>query len=186
MSVRPLAGALAGVALAVVACSDPFANQPQIAVATDSLALYAMTGTPAALPSALNMLAFQPVRMDGASEFDLAFDLDDAGNVIIYPVALVTVAQFRVGLRDTSAAFEEVAEAPRGTYAFEEPLVVPIGRTVIVEAQSSICQFGLSPFIYARLVVYAVDEAQRRISMALTVNPNCGFRTFLAEETPEN
>ena len=183
---RSLAGFVAGVALIVAGCDDPTGFEATAPVATDTLSIFAISGTPPSYPSALDLLNVRPTRVEAGMQFDVAFDIDEEGNAVIYPASLVsTAAPYRVGVRDTAIAFVDLARAPGGTYPFDEPVVLEPGEVAIVETQTPICQYALSPFFYSKIVVDSIDVDLRQLYLRVTIDPNCGFRSFL-EGIPRN
>ena len=183
--VRSIAGLLVGATLVAAACDDPLNPDAQIPVRTDTMAVFAMTGTPVTYPNTLDIFNFVTTRLETGAQFDLVFDIDEQGNTVLYPAPLITSAPYRIGLRDTAAAFATVTRAPTGEYEDEEPLVLEPGSTALIEAQNPQCQFSVSPFIYAKLVVDSIHTDTREIFFRLTADRNCGFRSF-EEGVPRN
>ena len=182
---RIAAGFLAGAALVAAACDDPLDPGAQIPVRTDTLSVFAMSGTPISHHNTLDIFNIITTRLETGAQFDLAFDIDEQGNTVLYPAPLITSAPYRIGLRDSSATFESILRAPTGEYEDEEPLVLEPGEVALVEAQNPNCQFSFSPFIYAKIVVDSVDAGTREIFFRMTVDRNCGYRSF-AEGIPRN
>lgn len=177
---------LATMCLVVVlnACGDPISLKATLPTSVDTLSVFALSGTPPSYPSGISILARQPVRVDGFGAFDVAFDIDAAGIAVVYPVKLVVGAGGArpVGLQKFAAAFETVLEAPSTGYDYDSPVVLAPGETVVIESahnlRSDLCQFALSPFLYAKIGVDSVSLATRTIYLKLGVDPNCGFRSF--------
>jgi hypothetical protein len=126
------------------------------------------------------------VRVDGNANFDVAFDVDDAGHAILYPVQKI-VSQIggsrKVGLRKVSGGFSDVTLAPTGTYA-DSIVVASKGDIVIVQAQRNgsgdACQFDISPYIYTKVLVDSIAVDTRTVVLQTVMDPNCGFRSFEA------
>ncbi|HEY3258098.1 MAG TPA: hypothetical protein VGJ64_04525, partial [Gemmatimonadaceae bacterium] len=138
--------------------SDPFAAQ--LPTSQDVFTLFALSGTPPAYPSGLNTYGRTPTRVDGTASFDVAFDLNAEGNAILYPVKLIvsSVGGDRpVGLRKVSGTFDQVTEAPTGTYQTDSAVVASKGEVVVVQANRGIsgdvCAFNVSPYIYTKILV---------------------------------
>lgn len=182
---RTAAGFLAGVALLAAACDDPLDPGAQIPVRTDTLSVFAMTGTPLSFHSTLDIYNITTTRLETGAQFDIAFDIDEQGNTVLYPARLITSAPYQVGLRDTTGTFESILRAPTGEYEDEEGLALAPGRTALVEVQSPNCQFTISPFIYAKIVVDSIHTDTREIFFRMTVDRNCGYRSF-EEGIPRN
>ncbi len=176
--------ALAAVVIAA-ACSDPVALKATFSTTRDTVGLYALSGTAPTLPSGLNVLARQPVRIDGFAAFDIAFDIISQQQVILYPVKLIVSAPGgvrQVGLLKVTGAFEEVLKAPASGYQADSAVVLTPGQVVVIQtAQNSgggTCAFSFSPNVFAKLAVTSIDLVNRLVRIALVVDPNCGFRSF--------
>jgi hypothetical protein len=168
------------------ACGDPTNLQASLPTAVDTLSVFALTGTPAAYPSGLAILQGQPVRVDGVASFDVAFDITPGGDAIMYPVKLVVAAPGTsrpVGLQRVAGVFDSVKAAPSAGYELDSAMVMTPGSVVVIQsahnASGDLCQFALSPNIFAKVVVDSVNTASRLIYFKLGVDPNCGFRSFV-------
>ena len=71
------------------ACGDPTSLQASLPTTVDTLSVFALSGTPPTYPSGISILARQTVRVDASALFDVALDINAAGNPVIYPVKLV-------------------------------------------------------------------------------------------------
>jgi hypothetical protein len=171
---------------AAVACKDPLSIKADQSVTTSGLSAFALTGTPPSFPSALFTPGPQIVRPDGALQFDLAFDLDPiTGKIVIIPVQLVgdkNLATRRVGLQRAGVAFADLKKAPSSGYVFDSTMVVSPGEAIAVIAPhgnaNQICYLQLSSDIFSKIVVDSVNTASRLIYFKITVDPNCGFKSF--------
>jgi hypothetical protein len=175
--------AAAVVAATALGCDDPFAPRADTPVRTDTFTVFAMSGTPASVPSAFHVIFFTPVRVDATFGFHFAFDLDSAGRVKVIPVRLVggpATANRRVGLQKATVAFDEVTRAPLRGYVYDSVLTLQERETAIVEVLADLCTFStLSQLVYAKLEILAVDPLRRLIGFRIAYDPNCGFRSFL-------
>jgi hypothetical protein len=186
MTPRRFALALIASASVLTACDDPALLRASLPTVEDVYTLFALTGTPAAYPSGLNTYVRAAVRVDGNANFDVAFDVDDAGHAILYPVQKI-VSQLggsrKVGLRKVSGGFSDVTLAPTGTYA-DSVIVASKGDIVIVQAQRNgsgdACQFDISPYIYTKVLVDSIAVDTRTVVLQTVMDPNCGFRSFEA------
>lgn len=177
---------LATMCLVVVlnACGDPTSLKANLPTSVDTLSVFALSGTPPSYPSGLSILARQRVRVDGFGAFDVALDIDAAGNAVVYPIKLVVGAGGTrpVGLQKIAADFETVLEAPNTGYNNDLPVVLAPGETVAIQSAHNgdrdICQFALSPYLYAKVGLDSVDLATRTLYVRMGVDPNCGFRSF--------
>jgi hypothetical protein len=167
------------------ACGNPTNIRANLPTSVDSLSLFALSGTPPTYPSGIAILSRQPVRVDGFASFDVAFDIDAAGNVIISPVKLVVVSpggSRPVGLLKVPGTFATALEAPKSGYELDSSLVLAPGEVVMVQTahntSGDLCQFAINPNIYAKIAVDSVNVAARTLFLRLGLDPNCGFRSF--------
>jgi hypothetical protein len=176
--------ALACIASALAACDDPFKPTAREETHTDTLVAFALTGTPADLPSALSILGREVVRPDGTLGFDVAFDLDPQGKVLLHPVRVVggpSATGRTVGMQKITGSFDNVTRAPDGGYKYDSTFVLSVGDGVVLQVlNSTFCQLEISQLIYAKLQIDVVDTSQRAIRFHMVHDPNCGFRSFLA------
>jgi hypothetical protein len=178
---------LATICVAVVlnACGDPTNIKAQLPTFVDSLSLWALSGTPPTYPSGISIPGRQVVRVDASASFDVALDINASGQPVIYPLKLVvsTPGGSRpIGLQKLPAPFEEVKAAPTAGYETDSALVVNPGETVVVQTPHNlggeICQFAISPNLYAKITVDSVNLASRILYFRMGIDPNCGFRSF--------
>jgi len=184
MTSRKFALAMVASAAILTACDDPDLLRASLPTVTDTYTVFALTGTPAAYPSGINTYVRAAVRVDGFGNFDVAFDIDDQGRAILYPVQKVVSSlsgSRRVGLRKVPGTFESVTEAPSGTYA-DSVIVASKGDVVVVQSirngSGDACQFDISPYIYTKLLVDSIAADTRTIQVEAVLDPNCGFRSF--------
>ncbi|HVF39059.1 MAG TPA: hypothetical protein VM939_04095 [Gemmatimonadaceae bacterium] len=184
MNLRKRAFAVLASASLLAACGEVENLRATLPTATDSFSIFALSGTPATYPSGINTYVRQAVRVDGNANFDVAFDINAQGNVVVYPVQRIvsTVsADRRVGLRKMTGASSEVITAPTGIYD-DTAVVVGKGEVVVVEARRNgvgdACQFDISPFIFTKLIIADIILPARTIIVQTVLNPNCGFRSF--------
>jgi hypothetical protein len=150
--------------------------------------VYALNGTPPSLPSAILLRGAIAIPITSDFNFDLALDLNDTGAVVVHTVKSVAsefVQAHRVGLDTTSRAFGDVTTSVGFKFHYDSSLVVPVGKTVVVDALDPTCSVFslLGQNIRAKFVVDSVNTAERQIYIHLFVDPNCGFRS-LAPGTP--
>jgi hypothetical protein len=168
------------------ACRSPTTLKASLPTSVDSLSVFALSGTPPTYPSGISLLARQPVRVDGFASFDVALDINAAGNAVIYPVKLVVSSpggSRPVGLLKQIAIFDSLFDAPKTGYETDSSLVIAPGEVVVVQSahntSGDLCQFALSPNIYAKIAVDSINLASRTIYLRLGLDPNCGFRSFI-------
>jgi hypothetical protein len=197
---RPRALVPAALCLAIAAasaCGDPLRVKASLATVTDTLVVYALSDTAQAhrdFPTSLATGTIvssgfgavgRPtlVPTNGDASFDVAFDLDAQGRVVIYPQRRIIVGPSTrgVGLQVVGTPFESLAEAPRSGYGYDSVAVtVTPGQTVAIQAQTVTCATTstFSPYTYSKLVVDSVAAAVPAIHFRIVVDPNCGFRSF--------
>ena len=175
------------VAVVLNACGDPTNLRATAFTTVDTLSVFALTGTPPSYPSGVSIVAGQAVRVDGFASFDVALDIDASGRAVVYPVKLIVSSpggSRPVGLQKVASGFEAVLEAPRTGYGNDASVVVAPGETVVIQAVHNgggdICQYALSPYLYAKIAVDSVSLASRTLYLRMGVDPNCGFRSFAA------
>lgn len=184
MTPRKLALALIASASILTACDDSSLLKAQLPTVQDAYIVFALTGTPAAYPSGINTYVRQAVRVDGNGNFDVAVDIDSAGNAVLYPVQKIVsslAGSRRVGLRRVDGTFESVTIAPTGTYA-DSSIVAKEGDIVVVQAVRNgvgdACQYDISPYIYTKMLVDSIAPDSRTVILQTVLDPNCGFRSF--------
>ena len=151
---------------------------------TASDTVYALNSGP---PGAANALKFFDGLVSHADQgfgFDVAFDLDGANNVVIIPVRALATSfsnPYSVALQRVNGTFQSVLEAPSEGYRADTAMTVSVGQTVVAESRDNfgVCLYALKgQSYYSKLVVNEVDPVLRRIIFTVTVNRNCGFRSF--------
>ena len=169
-------------ALGTTACDDPFAPRATSQVRTDSFLVYALSQTPITAPAAFNIVFFTTLRLEPTYGFDLVFDLDANGKVVLIPVKLIggaVTSGRQLGLQRITGPYEDVTRAPTTGYQYDSTLTLDVNEAALVELRTDICQFQTSQMVYAKLQIKAVDPASRTIVFRITYDPNCGFRSFL-------
>jgi hypothetical protein len=172
--------ATAGLILATAACGDPDELRARFETESDTLVVYALSGSPVGYPTALNTPFMQVLRAEGDLAFDVAFDIV-GDSVALIPVQLVIGANpgRDVGILDTAATFDAITRAPSRGYNDSTVTKLARGGVAIIEAESGYCQFDLVQVVYSKLIIDDFDPATREISFRILVDPNCGFRSFL-------
>jgi len=167
------------------ACGDPTNLQASSFNSVDTLYVFALSGTPPTYPSGVSIVGRSAVRVDGFAGFDVAFDINASGKAVIYPVKLVVTSpggSRPVGLQKAAGSFETVLEAPSTGYETDSSLVLGPGETVVIQSAhngtNDVCQYALSPYLFAKIAVDSVNLASRTIYLQLGLDPNCGFRSF--------
>jgi hypothetical protein len=180
---RTLVLAAAAAVIGLVACEDPFAPVADSPTLDASIEVWALTGSPANYPTVHLVPQRLTVRPDAAASFDLGFDIDADGRLLVLPVSDVvssTLGDRRIGIIRTSEIYNTIVEAPRTGWIYDSTLAVNVGQVFIVRVQTQFCQGRLQGEVYAKYMVDSVIPAERRIRLSGRVNPNCGFRSFLS------
>ena len=167
------------------ACGNVASLKATIPTSVDTLSLWALSGTPPSYPSGISIAARQITRVDGFATFDIALDINANGNAVVYPVKLVVASpggSRPVGIQKVSGVFEQVLAAPQSGFETDSALVMAAGDVIAVESphnsSGDICQFAISPNLYAKISVDSVNLATRIIYLRMGFDPNCGFRSF--------
>jgi hypothetical protein len=181
--------AAAGVAILALAvfvasgCSNPFALKASYANTPFNFALYSLTGTgPANAPSALDIQSYSAVKVDGNFGFDIAFDLNAQGKIVVLPQKRVgtPLAGARViALQHIAGAYDSVLEAPPGGWVLDSTLVVATGDVIGVKMTATSCLYQISQTLYAKVVIDSVKTGGLMYGRGV-VDPNCGFKSFEA------
>jgi len=185
MQVKSLALLLAiGASAAFSGCGDPTAIKAAFPDIDAKPAIYALNGTTSTI-SAVSVRSGSAVPVDANFAFDVAMDFNAQGQVVVYTVRAVAsqlVQAHPVGLQMTDKAFDAIDRAPTSGYKYDSSMVVPVGKTVFVDA---IDTFSCSPYsilgqnIRAKMVIDSVLPSSRQIFLHVLSNPNCGFRSLV-------
>jgi hypothetical protein len=184
----------------VTACNDPTQTATASAVVADTLTLWALTGTSPSFPSAYLAFRGAITRADGDFNFDIAFDIDAAKRVVVYPQRLVGVPcipsapncgaalGFKpVGLRRVAVPFDALEIAPAEGYVFDSTFAVAPGEALVMQVQSpDECLTTLSAVRYTKLVVDSINAARREVYFRTVHDPNCGYRGLVPGVVPKN
>lgn len=178
-----------GVVAAMSGCGDGTGIKAQFPNFDVQDTLFALTGSLPALPSGLLVRDAGAKAVDGQLNFDIAFDLDSANNIVLYTQRRVVsqlVQGHQVGLLATDEPFDAVSRAPASGYYYDSLLTVPLHKTVLVDVRDPTCSVLsiLSPNIKAKIVIDSLG-ANRQIFLHVVVDPNCGFYSF-GEGTPKD
>jgi hypothetical protein len=188
--------AAAALVVVAIACGDPTKPKATFATSEASYTLYALTGAPVNAATAINFLG-GPTRADARFAFDVAFDLNAGGKVVVYPVRTVggglggSLTRFgilpRVGLQVMPGSFESVTSAPATGYDTLSVQTINPGTVLAAEVLDYVtCANSLGgQALYAKLTVDSVDLSGRRVYARSVVDPNCGYRELLPDSIPK-
>jgi hypothetical protein len=178
---------VAASALLAAACGETQRLPAMGTVFSDTLIVYALTGTDISYPTALNVQELAVVRATGAFDYEIAFDIDATGKAVLYPVEFLVAeeaASRRVGIQKIDVPFESLTSAPRTGYVYDQPTTLANGESVAIEAGIP-CQYPYPQVVFAKLMVDSVSVAKRAIYFHAVTDPSCGFRSLVPGELPK-
>jgi hypothetical protein len=187
---RSLCAVAVALAVAATACESTLPRATSISQLA-SYELYALTGAPPRATTAISFAGGGSMHADATFAFDLAFDMDTAGKVVVYPVRAVAGnlagTQKRVGMQVVPGLFETVGDVPNTGYDTLNAKTVVPGTTVAVELQEPLlCQFSLGGILmYGKFVVDSVYPVSRHIFVSTVIDPNCGYRQVKPDTIPD-
>jgi len=178
--------ALAGAVLATfgLACGDFTGVPASLPTISDTGTVYALNGAPAGAPSGLHVFTGTLIPVDQSFSFDIGFDLDSAGQIVIYPQRTIATAlsttTHSVGLQTARDTFEAILSAPKNGYKADTALVTQRNAVVLVQSNDAgVCGLSLTgTSMYAKVQVTEVNRLTRQLKVRWTVDPNCGFVSF--------
>ena len=170
------------------ACGEQIRLPAQGEVFADTLIVYALNGTALGVPTALAIRPLVVVRATGVFDYDIAFDINAAGQAVLFPMKLLAAEEAavrEVGLQKVDTPFEELTSAPRRGYVYDKPLIVGEGDVVAVEAATP-CNYPYPQVVFGKLVIDDIDLERRAIHFRAVSDPSCGFRSLVPGELPRN
>ncbi len=172
-------------AVAVGACDYNNLPAATTEVATQPFFLHALSGSSSIAATALTFPARSVTRIDGTFAFDVAFDIDASGNVILLPPQMVGQnpgGNRLVGIITGIGSYDAITEAPLSGYTVDSVTVVRRGQAVAVQAQEPLCTTGnpAAPYLYAKIVIDSVDLVARGIYGRTMIGGDCGYRQLIA------
>ncbi len=178
---------LASAAWLATGCSDPFKLKANYANEPFTYSVYGLSGKgPVNAPAALDLVSRTTAKVDGGLNFDIAFDFDQSGKVVIVPQKLVgaSLAGSRsIYLQRVTGTYEALTEAPTKGYLLDSTVAVLPGEPVALKLVSASCTYQYSSDLYAKIVIDSV-KANGLIFGRGVIDPNCGFRSF-ADGVPD-
>jgi len=174
--------AVGTVAIATASCKGLTDLPAGLSTVADSGIIYAINGAPSGAPTAVHFFTGSRTAADASFFFDVAFDIDASGNVVLLPqrtVASQLTTTHGVGLQKSSLAYDAITSGIKSGYRADTALVVNPGQVVLVQVQDPACAVSIaSTSIYGKLVVLSVDTAARTMQIQYASDPNCGFLSF--------
>lgn len=189
----PIAVALVVIGAAGACDSTTGADAVYPIYSVDSQTVYALNGSPSGAPTALSLfggvVGTSLVPAGANFAFDLAFDINDAGEIVLLPARTVAgglSSPHSVGLQKVAAAYETIDRAPDDGYRFDSTMVVNAGDVVVVQSNygTGCTSFYQTPVIYGKVTVRKIDLATRTLLLRYTADPNCGYKS-LASGVPK-
>lgn len=176
-------GLFAALAFILVAgaCSDPFKLTARSSNIDTTLETWAITGTAPTLPSVLIVPGYTVTRPDAAGSFDIAFDIDANGKLVVLPVGSVVHALAgtrNIAFLRPAQSYESILEAPTKGWTNDSLLVLSVGDVFLTRIATLFCQFEIRQQIYAKFRVDSIIVPERRAKISALIDPNCGFRSF--------
>ncbi len=170
--------ALAG---AGASCSGDLSLNPAVFEnQTDTLQIWAASGTPIYRPSAYIIANKSVVRLDQLSYFDFLYDITPSGEHVLVPLAAVANSgrtNGNPGLLPTTTPFDQILVAEQTGYITVDTLPIRAGDIFYARSQvSSSCYLGI-PY-YAKLQVLGFNEEDRSLWIQVLSNINCGYRSL--------
>lgn len=180
-----VAGLACALAIAgVLGCGpDPFAPVARDPNLNATVEIWAITGAPTNFPTVYLVPQRFAARPDAAGSFDLGFDIDEDGRLVVLPVTKIVASlqgDRRIGMMRSNETYNLITEAPRTGWVYDSTLTLNVGQVFIVRVQTQYCQLEQSPEVFAKYIVDSIIPEDRRIRLSGMVNPNCGFRSFLS------
>lgn len=166
--------AVTGLAL-FAACKSP-QNLPnaQIPNRTDTVTLYALSGTAPGTPSGYALIGPLVVYTERSPLFDFAFNIDSQPKLL--PSGTFPTLPNVAGLQKSSAtSFFTLREAPLDGYVIDQPLVISPGMLILARSATQICADGTNHSLYAKLHILEIDFVARTVQFEVMVDLNCGY-----------
>jgi len=173
------------VAVGLVACNDPFSILPATREnRVDTVALFAVNGTPLELPGAYLLSTKTRYRL-GIDllpyNFDFVYRIHATSGPQLVPFNAIapptpgSTTGTQAGFQATTSTFDAIAEALQTGYITTEPVDLAVGRVFYVRSGLPNGCFLLIPY-YAKLEVLSFDPVERSVKFRILVNNNCGYR----------
>jgi hypothetical protein len=169
----------------VGACDGPSTTPGQAENATQAFFVHALNKGSFAGSTAITFPGRSVTRVDGTYQFDVAFDIDTNGNVMLLPPEMVgqdPSGNRLVGIVTGIGSYDAITEAPLSGYTVDSVTVIGRGQAVAVQAQEPLCISSnpAAPYLYAKIVVDSVDLVGRGIYGRAMIGGDCGYRQLIA------
>jgi hypothetical protein len=169
---------------AIGACGGPSIGAGSSENETQVFFVHALTGSPLATSTGLAFPARAVTRVDGTFNFDVAFDINSQGFIVLLPPELVGQdpgGNRLVGIIKSTSTYDNLVEAPLTGYTVDSVTVVPTGQAVAVQATEPVCVTSnpAAPYLYAKIVIDSVDYVGRGIYGRAMIAGDCGYRQLI-------
>ena len=167
--------------LALAACSDASSiPDATFSNATDTVVVYAISGTDVFRPSGYAMTQRSSVRIDASSVADFAYDRTADGRDVLLPGAMVGhpgVGGVDPGLQHTDLGFDEIVLAEVNNYKTLDTVAVAVGDVLYLRSRiPSTCYLGVPT--YGKVEILEFDGTSRTIKFRVLANLNCGYKAL--------
>lgn len=182
MNLRLRSLALAATLMFAAGCDDPFDVGAQRQTIDVSIEAWALSDAPPSFPSGFLVPQMAVVPIGAEGDFDIAFDIDETGRLVVLPVSRVVhppTGQRRIGFIRIDEPYNTVIEAPLTGWVYDSSIVVNPGGAFMARVQTRFCQFDIRQDIYAKFFVDSVIPAERRVKLVARIDPNCGYRSLV-------
>jgi hypothetical protein len=181
---RRIPGALVACAALAGGCTGITNVAGRTQNATQPFFVHALTGSPLAASTAIAFPGRAVTRVDGTFNFDVAFDINSAGFVVLLPPELVgqnPTGNRLVGIITGIGTYDAITEAPLTGYTVDSVTVVHQGQAVAVQSQEPLCATSnpAAPYLYAKIVIDSVDYIWRGIYGRAMIGVDCGYRQLI-------
>jgi hypothetical protein len=182
---RLLPAGLVLCAIVAGACDGPTTTPGTTELGTQAFFVHALTGSSLSASTALSFPAEAVTRVDGGYTFDVAFDINADGNVVLLPPEMVgqnPAGNRLVGIISGIGTYDEITSAPLTGYTVDSVTVIGRGQAVAVQAQEPVCLSSTpaAPYLYAKIVIDSIDVVGRGIYGRAMIGGDCGYRQLVA------
>ncbi len=183
LQLRPASLILLGTAAsaALAGCGGDLTLGPAIFEnRTDTLQMWAATGTPVFRPSAYIISTKSLARLDQISYFDFLYDITPTGEHILLPLAAVASTGTSIGnpgLLPTVTPYDSILVAEQTGYVTADTVPIRVGDIFYARSRPSASCFLGIPY-YAKFQVLRIKEEDRSVFIQILSNINCGYRSL--------
>jgi hypothetical protein len=175
----------ATLAIAATACGTLTGVPASLDTIIDSGTIYAINGAPPGAPTALYLFGGTLIAADANFVFDIAFDIDSAGHIVVLPqraVASGLATTHTVALQTSGSTYDGLGQAPKNGYRADTAAIITPGQVIVVQSQDpNACSTSITgTTLYGKVVVDSMNAASRKLFIRYTTDPNCGFFSFAA------